>query len=390
MNDSRPTIQIATAIGLFAVAIAVTMNTCAMDRLEDQVIATRKAVESGVSMGGSTMAAQAPRPMGSEVKPGDGTGLMVVGWGGARGEITHVEGAVDNAPLQISDKPKPQNDQYVNRRFNPPGSLNYFATNEGEANTVARYSLDRLIEVDPHAPPAVIPSLATSWEVSDDKLTYTYHLRKGVKFADGRDFTSADVKFSFDVVRDPEVTAQHLRAVVEEVASVTTPDDHTVVVQYRKKDFSGLFALGYFLRVMNAGWVQEQIPKYAKKLDIEEFSVTPGSPGFGEVFNKIRIPIPGSGPYFFVGDTFEPEHGIELAQNPFSWRTQVHPTWYNFTKLRWVFISDTKPGTTSSRTTPRSRISPTTTCTTTWGWGSPPSPGMRASRPSTTPGCVAP
>ena len=146
--------------------------------------------------------------------PGTGTGMTASGWGGATAELLYVEGAVPGAPVSLAQKPKPQNDTYVSRRTSPPSSLNYYATNEGDASTVTKYVLGRLIEIDPDAPPAVLPGLATSWEVSDDKLTYTYHLRKGVLFADGRPFTAADVKFSFDVMRDPEVNAEHMLSLI--------------------------------------------------------------------------------------------------------------------------------------------------------------------------------
>jgi peptide/nickel transport system substrate-binding protein len=51
----------------------------------------------------------------------------------------------------------------------------------------------------------VVPGLAEKWSVSGDKLTYTFSLRKGVKWHDGKPFTAADVKFTFERILDPEV-----------------------------------------------------------------------------------------------------------------------------------------------------------------------------------------
>ena len=50
------------------------------------------------------------------------------------------------------------------------------------------------------APSSPEPSLATSWTVSPDGLTYGFKLRSGVKWHDGRDFTSADVKYTYEEV----------------------------------------------------------------------------------------------------------------------------------------------------------------------------------------------
>lgn len=44
----------------------------------------------------------------------------------------------------------------------------------------------------------VIPGLAKTWEISDDGLTYTFHLRKGVLFHNGKEMTSSDVKASYE------------------------------------------------------------------------------------------------------------------------------------------------------------------------------------------------
>ncbi|HRP46331.1 MAG TPA: ABC transporter substrate-binding protein, partial [Trueperaceae bacterium] len=49
-----------------------------------------------------------------------------------------------------------------------------------------------------------VPALATSWELSEDELTYTFHLREGVKFHNGVTLTSAAVKGSFERVGNPD------------------------------------------------------------------------------------------------------------------------------------------------------------------------------------------
>src|SRR6266581_3527703 len=62
-----------------------------------------------------------------------------------------------------------------------------------------------LVMFDPHNYPKVIGDLATSWTVSADGLTYTFTLHQGVKFHDGSELTSADIKTSWDkIVFPPE------------------------------------------------------------------------------------------------------------------------------------------------------------------------------------------
>ncbi|MGJ7492241.1 ABC transporter substrate-binding protein [Variovorax sp. ZT4R33] len=74
-----------------------------------------------------------------------------------------------------------------------------------------------------------VPELATSWEVAPDGLTVTFHLRKGVKWHDGKDFSAADVKYTLLEVWKP--LHPFGRAAFANVTAVDTPDPHTVIVR---------------------------------------------------------------------------------------------------------------------------------------------------------------
>ena len=69
------------------------------------------------------------------------------------------------------------------------------------------------------------PALATSWETSDDGLTWTFHLRKGVKFHDGEPFNAAAVKYSIDRTMKMKKGAYYVWSAVKEIKVV---DDDTV------------------------------------------------------------------------------------------------------------------------------------------------------------------
>ncbi len=103
---------------------------------------------------------------------------------------------------------------------------------------------DTLAEPDENG--VIVPALAESWDVSADSLTWTFHLRKGVKFHNGDAFTSADVKASFERILAEETGSPH-RKEMGIIASIDTPDDMTVVF-----NLSGPHAP--FLASLASGW----------------------------------------------------------------------------------------------------------------------------------------
>lgn len=88
---------------------------------------------------------------------------------------------------------------------------------------------DTIVSLEPDMK-TVTDGVAKSWEVSEDGLTYTFHLKDGVKFCDGREMTADDVVYSFERWLDP-ATASPVSWRAGDVKSVTAPDPKTVVYE---------------------------------------------------------------------------------------------------------------------------------------------------------------
>ncbi len=86
-------------------------------------------------------------------------------------------------------------------------SLNPLVATDGQSYIAEWPMFDSLLELDQNL--NVRPLLAESWEVSRDGLTYTFKLKKGVRWHDGKPFTARDVAFTFYAVLDPKVTTPH-------------------------------------------------------------------------------------------------------------------------------------------------------------------------------------
>jgi peptide/nickel transport system substrate-binding protein len=75
------------------------------------------------------------------------------------------------------------------------------------------------------------PALAESWDTSDDGLTWTFHMRDGVKWSDGQPLTAADVAYTYNRVLTGRVEGNNWESYLNNVTAVTAPDDTTVVLQ---------------------------------------------------------------------------------------------------------------------------------------------------------------
>lgn len=93
------------------------------------------------------------------------------------------------------------------------------------------------------------PLLATSWDLSDDRRTYTFHLREGVTFSNGSPFNADAVKFSIEQVQS-DAWENGLKAKMDVVESVTAVDDTTVEVVLTKPSNAWLWDMGTLVGTM--------------------------------------------------------------------------------------------------------------------------------------------
>ena len=87
---------------------------------------------------------------------------------------------------------------------------------------------DTLVEPDPSG--RIVPALAEDWAVSDDFLTWTFSLRKGVVFHNGEGLTSKDVKATIERLQSKQIASPKADEFAA-VAGIETPDDSTVVIR---------------------------------------------------------------------------------------------------------------------------------------------------------------
>jgi peptide/nickel transport system substrate-binding protein len=91
---------------------------------------------------------------------------------------------------------------------------------------------------------SVAPALAESWDISDDGLTYTFHLHSGVTFHDGTTFDAEDVKFSLDRI-NAEGSLNAQKGLYADIASVEVTDPQTVVVTLSKPNGNLIYNLAW-------------------------------------------------------------------------------------------------------------------------------------------------
>jgi peptide/nickel transport system substrate-binding protein len=184
-------------------------------------------------------------------------------------------------------------------------SLDPGRTVETTSNMVNHSVYDSLVTFDGEDLATPKPSLATDWTVSPDGTTYTFRLRRNVRFASGNPLTSADVKWSLDRVRYLKSNPAFFLNSVEDIL---TPDPSTVVLKLKAPNPSLLPILSSSsLGAVDSKLVSQKggdaSPEAKDKDKAEPFLLAQSA---------------GTGAY--VMERYVPDQEIVLVRNPNHWR----------------------------------------------------------------------
>jgi peptide/nickel transport system substrate-binding protein len=176
-------------------------------------------------------------------------------------------------------------------------SLNPFLSFTASGTQLGRLMYEFLTTYSPKDE-SPVPALATSWSTSADRLTWTYTIRSGVKWSDGQPVTAKDIAFTYNLMMTNKVAATANGNFVANFASVTAPNDTTLVITTKQPQASML--------ALDIPIVPAHIWSGVK--DIQNY---PNTPTGGQ-------PVVGDGP--FLLSEYKQGQYVKLIANPTYWR----------------------------------------------------------------------
>lgn len=160
--------------------------------------------------------------------------LLLLGACSPNDQMQGLERPVDKSPVF--------GDTFIEGSIGDASTLLPILASDSASGAIADMVYSGLVKYDGDL--NVVGDLAESWDISEDNLTITFHLRKGVKWHDGADFTSADVLFTYQLYIDPETPTAYAESYLQ-VLNAEAPDAYTFRVSYDKPYAPALMSWGF-------------------------------------------------------------------------------------------------------------------------------------------------
>ena len=228
--------------------------------------------------------------------------------------------AMPSAPSAKEPGKPVTGDWLVTHSLSDPELLNPLTSSDSGSSEVNGYIFETLLTRQPRTL-ALKPYIALARpEISQDKLTYTFKIRKDVRFQDGRPLTGEDVLFSVKAIKCPFVNAPFLRVYFNSLVDAELIDPYTIRFVTKEPYFLNESVLGGIAMLPRHYYDPQNL---LRQVTVRQLSEDPAKlPGeakqFGDQFNRNynRNPL-GSGPYKF--SSWKTGREIELRRDRNYW-----------------------------------------------------------------------
>jgi peptide/nickel transport system substrate-binding protein len=195
-------------------------------------------------------------------------------------------------------------DWLIYHELSDPEQLNPLTSSDAVSSDISGFIFEALLTRDPRTL-EIKPFIAEARPViSQDKLIYTFKIRKDARFQDGRPLTGEDVLFSVKAVKCPFVNAPFLRVYFNSLVDAELTDPYTIRFVTKEPYFQNESVLGGITLLPRHHYDPENL---LQRVTVKALSQDPAKlpsevKKFGEQFNRNynRNPL-GSGPYKFTG-----------------------------------------------------------------------------------------
>lgn len=239
--------------------------------------------------------------------------LIACGFGGTKnisvnGDSKISEKRVAKNPGKLPERAKNRKDTLIVGTSAPLGQFNPIYSSTTYDSWVTSLIFDGMLGNDKSGKPTI--NLAEKWDISEDEKTYTFHLKKGVKFTNGDELTSKDVEFTYTAVCDPsydgsrsyivdsiEGYEEYKKGNATSVKGIKVIDDYTI--SFTTKEVYAPVIYSFSLGIMPKG----------------EYDFLKGN--IQKVKDKFLTPV-GSGAYKFID--YKQGQQVDMVRNENFWK----------------------------------------------------------------------